>query len=61
MYILSRDGTEKGKIINWESGRTCSMEGCCCSMASVRWDDGKLTYCCHGGLKSAGENTYQIM
>jgi len=41
--VLSADGrqgtTTGGK-------RKCQMEGCSAQQIAVRWDDGKLSYCC---------------
>ena len=58
--MLSRDGKEKGRIIN-ENSYQCRLEGCRGWRMSVRWDDGKLTYPCSHGTKSIDENTYQII
>lgn len=60
IVVLSRDGKVKGKVIN-EHAKQCKMEGCRHDCASVRWEDGKLTYPCWGGLESVAKDTYQLM
>jgi hypothetical protein len=30
--------------------RPCSLEGCTGVQVAVRWEDGKLTYCCTDGM-----------
>jgi len=58
--VLSSDGKEKGTVINWNS-KKCTMEGCRHYKASVRWEDGKLTYPCHGGLEFIKNGVYQVI
>lgn len=57
--ILSKDGSIKGKIINFES-HPCSMEGCRSYRASVRWEDGTLTYPCMSMVFQVSEHLYQL-
>jgi hypothetical protein len=59
IIILSGDGTQKGKVINWRA-KHCQLESCRNYRASVRWEDGSLTYPCHAGLKQVNDTTYQI-
>lgn len=59
-YMLSRDGNEKGTIINLNS-RKCPMEGCRSFRASVRWENGKITYPCLAGTKHVDDETLQII
>jgi len=58
--ILSSDGKQKGTVINWDA-KKCTMEGCKCYKASVRWEDGTLTYPCHGGLNFIEKGVYKII
>lgn len=60
IIVLSRDGLQKGRVINWDA-KKCLLEGCLSFCASVRWEDGKLTYPCHAGLKGIEANLYQII
>lgn len=59
IIVLSRDGGIKGKVINWDA-KPCQMESCRSYCASVRWEDGSLTYPCHAGLKQIDESTFHI-
>jgi hypothetical protein len=58
--MVSRDGKKKGRIINLRS-RRCGMEGCRAYRASVRWEDGRLTYPCMAGVYVNEDGFYQIM
>lgn len=58
-YVLNRDGSEKGTVIN-ERSRKCRLEGCRHWRVSVRWANGKITYPCWGGLKTIDDETTQI-
>lgn len=58
--MLSKDGKEKGRIINFEA-RPCGMEGCGSYRASVRWEDGSLTYPCMSMVIEVEEGVYQII
>jgi hypothetical protein len=61
IIIISADGTEQGKVINWTSIK-CRMEGCRSYCASVRWEDGKITYPCRSRIKESDETaTHYIM
>lgn len=57
MTMLSRDGKEKGTILNLQS-RRCSCGGW---RIYVRWPDGKRTYPCSRGCKTINDNTLQIL
>ena len=58
--LLSRDGKLKGVIMN-PHARRCQLEGCRAYRASVRWEDGSLTYPCMAGVKAIGNGIYQII
>jgi hypothetical protein len=58
--MLSRDGVLRGRIINFRA-RRCGMEGCNAYRASVRWEDGSLTYPCMRGVKAVSKGLYQII
>lgn len=59
MVMLSRDGKQKGVILNLQS-RHCTMEGCNGWRIHVRWPNGKNTYPCSRGCKVIDDNTMQI-
>lgn len=43
------------------SGRRCTMESCGGQKVSVRWLDGKLTYCCDRGLALEQAGTWRLV
>lgn len=58
--VLSRDGTEKGRIANPMYG-LCSMAGCKGVRVRVIWPDKKETRPCSEGLKQISDDTWQII
>lgn len=60
MTMLSRDGKQKGTVLNLHS-RRCTMEGCGGWRIHVRWPDGKNTYPCSRGCKAIDKDTLQII
>ena len=57
--ILSRDGTEKGHVMDGIAD--CDMEGCRGECVEVKWEDGTTTFPCTHGLDLIDDDTFQII
>ena len=58
--IIGRDGKSLGTLTGGE--RDCSMESCRGKRVGVRWNDGKLTFPCTGGMKYVpSKRAYQLI
>ena len=58
--IISRDGKYLGTLTGGE--RDCPMESCRGKRVGVRWNDGKLTFPCTGGMKFvATKKAFQLI
>lgn len=59
-FMLNRDGTMTGTILNLRSHH-CSQAGCTGWRIAVRWPDGKKTFPCSKGCLQKGEHLWQIV
>ena len=57
--VYSRDGKHEGATTG--GVRPCGMEGCKGQRVGVRWDDGKLTYPCTGGMGFTLDGSMRVL
>ena len=59
-YVLSKDGSQKGKIVNMRC-RKCAKKGCNGTRMHVKWSDGRTTYPCEKDCVKVDADTLRLI